>query len=134
MHLGSTFHPRPYPEPTALLFTITCSAFTSENFKSFARRLVKVHRKQYGGKRNNKEMSGCSLSSLSTSAVIKRLAAAFKTFNKLCAFCLLFLSHSKLNLNSSVTVILPYTYLDFRQSDFDLASLFMDYDIEFNLS
>src|SRR6218665_130164 len=73
MHIGSIFHLRPYPETTVLLFTTTCSAFTSGNFKSFERRQVMLSQKQYGGKPRNKEMYGCSLNSQSISTVIKRL-------------------------------------------------------------
>src|SRR6218665_1314328 len=70
---GSTFHPRPYPETTASLFTTICSAFTSGNFKHFGRRMVKVNQKQYGGKQRNKETSGSLLNSQSTSTLMKRL-------------------------------------------------------------
>jgi len=78
MTIGSIFHLRPYRETTALRFTTICSAFTSENFKSFERRQVKVSQKQYGEKPRNKEMYGCSPNSQSISIVIKRLDRRFQ--------------------------------------------------------
>src|SRR6218665_3987781 len=78
MRIGSIFHLRSYPETTASLFTTVCSAFTSGNFKSFGRRMLKVNQKQYGGKPRNKETSGCLLSSQSTSTLIKRLDRRFQ--------------------------------------------------------
>src|SRR6218665_1009402 len=93
MRTGSIFQPRPYPKTIAFRFTTICSAFISESFRSLWKRLVQEQWKQYGGNQGHKEISGCSLTSQSTSSeMIKRLGRRLhlqlKPFNKLFAFCI----------------------------------------------